>query len=217
MRIDPFDYASYTLAELEDAQHHINPVLHPDRAAQLEAELGRRQGVGSDPEARVPLWPLAALGVFLLVIAGIVAAVVVPKALAQKRIIESVQTAVTEQFETETLVTAEINPIQVERPSDDDAVKQKPRPPRWELSLLLAESPWLERTREERKGHALDVARFAHTAWTGEQKVSSVVVRYKRQEGSRKPAERFQFDAKELKESISDGRTSWELQATIRL
>ena len=200
MRIDPFDYASYTLAELEDAQHHINPVLHPDRAAQLEAELGRRRGDGSDSEARVPLWPLAALAVFLLVIAGIVAAVVVPKALAQKRIIQSIQTAVTEQFETETLVTAELNPIQVEPPADDDdAVKQKPRPPRWELGLLLAESPWLEKTRKERKDHARDVARFAHTAWTGEQKIKFVVVRYKRPEGSRKLAERFQFDAKELK------------------
>ena len=127
MRVDPFDYASYTLAELEDAQHHVNPVLHPDRAAQLEAELGRRKGDESDSGARVPLWPLAALGVFLVVIAGIAAAVVVPKALAQKRIIQSIQTAILDEFEAETLVTAELTPIRSEHPSDDavnDAVSE---------------------------------------------------------------------------------------------
>ena len=127
MRVDPFDYASYTLAELVDAQHHVNPVLHPDRAAQLEAELGRRKGDAAKAVARTPLWPLAALGVFLLVIAGIAAAVVVPKALAQKRIIQSIQTAILDEFEAETLVTAELTPIRSERPSDDavnDAVSE---------------------------------------------------------------------------------------------
>lgn len=204
---DPFDYESYSLAELADARQHVNMELHADRAAELDAELQRRKQLSVETVPRTPLWPLAALAGFLLVISVLVAGLVMPKMLAQKRAIEAVQASVTSAFSTEPSVTVQVQPYRdgmqgsaapSRRGSTDAAVAKRPQPPGMELVVTLAESPWFEKLRDERLHHAREVALAARDGWTGAKSIKRVTVFYRSASGTSRPADRFRFEAEDL-------------------
>lgn len=215
---DPFDYASYSLAELADARQHVNMELHADRAAELDAEWQRReqlsleaaaQGIPPQAVPRTPLWPLAALAGFLLVIAVLITGLVLPKVLAEKRAIEAVRVSVTTAFSMESSVTVEMRPYRDGMPgsgppsrsgSTDTVPVKKPQRPGLELIVSLKASPWFEKQRDDRQHHARQVALAARDGWAGERTIKQVTVQYQAASGNSRPADRFRFTAEVLDE-----------------
>ncbi len=195
------DYNNYSLADLVDAEQHIERGTHPERFMRLrEAIEHRRAGLTSDPpdKTRDPLENKSFIPIIVgfVVVFGVLALVIgstaVPKLLQSKRELEPVTTAVTKAYEEHhALEEGETHALKVLVFGSDE---------KRTVAMTFTDSPWAEDKKTRRK-NATALAGTAVEAHPEPGKVEAVHVTFWRtRKGSRgnKLVRRYEFSREDL-------------------
>ncbi len=195
------DYSNYSLADLIDAEQHIERGTHPERFMRLrEAIEHRRAGLTSDPpdKTRDSLENRSFVPIIVgfLVVFGVLALVigltVVPKLLQTKRELEPVTTAVTTAYEEHhALEKGETHALKVLVFGSDE---------KRTVAIVFTDSPWGDEKKTRRK-NATALATAAVEAHPEPEKVEAVHVTFWRtRKGTRgnKLVRKYEFSREDL-------------------
>lgn len=210
---DPFDYDDYSLEELRDARLHVDASRHSARARELDERIAAKErllaenpDLAASPSA--PLWPLAAVGILIVAIAGIVAAVKVPKILAEGRSLAGVVTALEAAYPGSSPVEASVvaggdGPGGGPRAKAKGGQKGEGGTKGVTVLLVKVVAPdRVDQAFEAKREHAREIAAAAFSAFDDPDRLTTVGVHFLRAAGEDAgPGARFAFPAKEFRET----------------